>query len=190
MSNREGIRVVRVREERPRVGRWRATGAFVILGRNSGVFILLFLLVLSSGAIFAQKPTEEIDDLTGEYQFLSPHDTLALLDQEGKLNGYVDVLQGEDESDDVLSYQITVGSRKGQRVEFKTSTIHRKYYRFAGTVERGSGREEGDPDYLRLVGELQIITVLGDTGEESAQGLQVVFKSLGQAAQEEGEEQD
>jgi len=162
------------------------TQGFRLLRRISLVFVA-FLVVVRVATFIAKGADEEIDDITGKYEFLGPHDTLAVLEDAGKLKGYLDVLQGEDESDEVLSYQITLGWRKNGHIEIKTATIHQKYYRFKGTVERGKGREEGDPDYLRLVGEVEIVTIQGDSGEESTQKTQVVLKSLGQSLEEEEE---
>jgi hypothetical protein len=95
------------------------------------------------------------------------------------------VLQGEDESDAILSYSISLGWRKKNQVEFKTRKIHQKYYRFSGAVQRGSGHTERDPDFLRLVGDLEIITVNPESGEEAAQRMHVVFKSMGPEAEDE-----
>ena len=67
----------------------------------------------------------------------------------------------------MLSYDIISGSRKKDHVEFRTNTIHRKYYRFTGKAERGSGRGADDPDYLRLIGDVETVTVKGDNGQES-----------------------
>ena len=147
--------------------------------------LVLPLIFLSSGTLRAQQESEEIQDISGNYTFLTAEDNLGLLEEEGKLKGDVDVLQGEDESDAVLSYSISLGWRKKNQVEFKTSKIHQKYYRFSGVVQRGSGREERDPDYLRLVGDLETITVNPESGEEVAQRKHVMFKSKGQ---QEGEE--
>ncbi len=147
------------------------------------VFIsLLFYIAGPPRAIAAE---EDIQDITGKYHFLTADDTLALLEEEGVLKGYIDVYQGEDESDAVLSYTILQGSRKKDHVEFHTNEIHRKYYRFTGKVERGSGREDADPDYLRLVGDLEIVTVKGDKGEESVERKRVIFKSFGKSEDEE-----
>lgn len=153
------------------------------------LFALLILprLLVFSPRLPAQEAGEEIPDISGNYAFLTATDTLALLEEEGKLKGYIDVLQGEDESDAVLSYSISLGSRKKNQVEFKTKKIHQKYYRFSGVVQRGAGREERDADHLRLVGELETITVNPETGEEIPQRTHVVFKSKGRA-EEEGEE--
>jgi hypothetical protein len=144
------------------------------------------MITVPAATLVARGPNEEIDDITGRYEFLGPHDTLAVLEEAGKLKGYIDVFQSEEESDDVLSYGITLGWRKGDRVEIKTATIHRKYYRFTGTVERGKGSKEDDPDYLRLVGEVETVTTKGDSGQADTQKVQVVLKSLGRS--EEGEE--
>jgi hypothetical protein len=137
------------------------------------------------GGRAAAQGTENIDDITGKYHFLSPDDTLGLLEEEGKLKGYIEILQGEEESDAVLSYDIILGSRKKDHVEFKTNTIHRRYYRFSGKVERGSGRQANDPDYLRLVGDLETVTVKGDSGQESVQRTHLILKSLGKSERNE-----
>jgi hypothetical protein len=147
--------------------------------------LVLPLIFLSSGTLRAQQEGEEIQDISGNYTFLTAEDNLGLLEEEGKLKGDVDVLQEEDESDAVLSYSISLGWRKKNQVEFKTRKIHQKYYRFSGVVQRGSGREERDPDYLRLVGDLETITVNPESGEEVAQRKHVMFKSKGQQEEEE-----
>jgi hypothetical protein len=134
--------------------------------------------------LMAQKGNEEIRDVSGEYRFLTADDTLGLLEEEGKIKGYIEVYQGEEESDTILSYPITIGTRQKNRVEFKTAKIHQKYYRFSGTVERGKGHEEANPDYLRLVGDLEIVTVKADNGQESTDRRRVIFQSKGRAEKE------
>ena len=70
--------------------------------------------------------------MTAKYHFISADDTLAILDEEGRLKGYIEVAQPEEESDDILSYDILEGSRKKNHVEFRTNRIHGKLYRFSG----------------------------------------------------------
>ena len=142
-------------------------------------------VLLATGGPLRARPQQEIDDITGKYHFLNADDVLALLEEEGKLNGYIDVFQGEDESDTILSYPISIGTRKKDRVEFKTRRIHQKYYRFSGTVRRGSGHEAVDPDYLELVGDLETVIVKGESAEESAQRTHVVLKSMGRVTEKE-----
>ncbi len=135
----------------------------------------------AAGGIKAQTSSGTVGDLTGNYQFLGPNDNLALLQEEGMVKGYIDVMQGESESDVVLSYPITIGSRQGDHVEFRTRRIHEKYYRFSGTVERGKAQKKGQPDYLELAGELQLITHNSVTGKDTVDRRQVVFKSKGES---------
>ena len=122
-----------------------------------------------------------MDDMTAKYHFLSPEDTLAILDEEGRLKGYIEVTQPEEESDDFLSFDIQQGSRQKNHVAFRTNRIHGKFYRFSGTVEHGKGHEEKDSDYLHLVGDLDVVSVNADTGKETVQTLRVIFKSLGES---------
>ncbi len=156
------------------------------ISRFGSLWIVLIGLVLYiAGTPTAKGAEDEVQDITGKYHFLTADDTLALLEEEGVLKGYIDVYQGEDESDAILSYNILQGAHKKDRVEFRTNEIHRKYYRFSGKVERGSGHEDTDADYLRLVGDLEIVTVRGDKGEESVERKRVIFKSLGKSEDEE-----
>jgi hypothetical protein len=141
-------------------------------------------LVVAPGHASSQA-AQDIDDITGKYHFLSPDDTLGILEEEGKLKGYIEIVQGEEESDAVLTYDIASGSRKKDHVEFKTNTIHRRYYRFSGKVERGSGRGPHDPDYLRLIGDLETVIVKGDSGQESVEKKHLILKSLGKSESNE-----
>jgi hypothetical protein len=141
--------------------------------------------LLAGGVLKAQDQTQTVDDMTAKYHFLSADDTLAILDEEGRLKGYIEVTQPEEESDDVLSYDIVEGSRDKTHVKFRTNRIHGKFYRFSGTVERGKGHEEKDADYLRLIGDLDIVTVDADTGKEAAQTVRVTLKSLGKSERPE-----
>jgi hypothetical protein len=150
--------------------------------------ILLLVAQLSfflPTSLTAGGENEQVRDASGEYRFLTADDTLGLLEEEGKIKGYVDVYPSEEESDTVLSYTITIGSRQNNHIEFKTAKIHQKYYRFSGTVERGKGHQEADPDYLRLVGDLEIITVKADTGQEATERRHVIFSSKGKAEKEQ-----
>lgn len=153
---------------------------------NKALSVSIAFFTLSSWEqLKAQQGNEDIPDISGKYHFLSADDNLGLLEEEGKLKGYIDVFQGEDESDTILSYPITIGSRKKNHVEFKTGKIHQKYYRFTGVVERGSGHEETDPDYLRLIGDLEIVTAKAENREALVQRMHVIFKSLGKGEREE-----
>jgi hypothetical protein len=146
---------------------------------------VLAVVSLTNGAFKAQEEVQTVDDMTAKYHFLSADDTLAILDEEGRLKGYIEVAQPEEESDDILSYDIVEGSRDKNHVKFRTNKIHGKFYRFDGTVERGKGHEPKDPDYFRLTGDLDIVTVNADTGKQSVQTVRVNLKSFGKSERPE-----
>jgi hypothetical protein len=143
------------------------------------------LLALMPGSILAAQQSQPAAPvMTGRYHFLGPEDELAILQEETMVKGFIDVFQGENESDAILSYQIAAGSRNGNRVEFTTRAIHEKYYRFTGTVDRGKGKKPGDPDYLELVGVLETCTNNSVTGKINIDRQNAVFKSMGKGEQE------
>ena len=146
---------------------------------------VLALVWLSTRALKAQEQVQTIEDMTAKYHFLSADDTLAILDEEGRLKGYIEVTQPEEESDDILSYDIVEGSRDRTHIKFRTNKIHGKFYRFSGTVERGKGHEEKDADYFRLTGDLDIVTVNAETGKQTVQTLRVTLKSFGKSERPE-----
>ena len=141
--------------------------------------VVLAAVIFSARSLRAQGEQSSVDDITAKYHFLSMDDTLAILDEEGRLKGYIEVTQPPDESDDILTYDITEGSRKKNHVEFRTNRIHGKYYRFSGSVERGKGHDEKDADYLQLAGSVDIVTVNAETGKESVQVMRLTLKSIG-----------
>ncbi len=154
-------------------------------GREAARILMVALILGVCRGAAAQQKEREIDEINAQFHFLSAGDTLLIHEEDGKLNGQINIVQGENESDAVLSYLITIGSRVKNHVEFKTSKVHERYFRFRGSVERGSACEERDPDYLRLAGDLDIITVNGDTGNEITDRRRVVLKSLGANEKEE-----
>lgn len=153
---------------------------------NPAVWLAVLAVVLLAGSTLnAQEEAQTIDDMTARYHFLSAEDTLAILDEEGRLKGYIEVSQPEEESDDILSYDIVEGSRDKTHVKFRTNKIHGKFYRFSGEVERGKGHQAKDPDYFRLIGDLDIVTVNADTGKEAVQTVRVTLKSFGKSERPE-----
>ena len=155
------------------------------LAKPLGWLAVFSVILLASSVLKAQDETQPVDDMTANYHFLSTDDTLAILDEEGRLKGYIEVAQPEEESDDILSYDILEGSHKKNQVEFRTNKIHGKFYRFSGTVERGKGHEEKDPDYLHLIGDLEIVTVNADTGKQAVRTVRVFLKSFGKSERPE-----
>lgn len=159
------------------------------LGRGFIGAAVIVIVLVAGGIAQAQDEGQAMDDITGKYHFLSADDTLAILDEEGRLKGYIEVAQPDSESQDVLNYDILEGSCKKNHVQFHTNRIHGTYYRFAGTVGRGKGHEEKDPDYLHLEGDLDIVTVTvtvdsqtaKETEKENVRTVRVFLKSFGKS---------
>ncbi len=149
--------------------------------RGCMVAAMIPSILLLAGATLllrAQQPAA-IPNITGRYHFLGPEDTVSLLQEENMLKGYIDVFQGETESDAILSYPLTIGTRTGNQISFRTGKIHEKYYRFNGTVERGTGKKPGDPAYLQLAGQIETVASNSVTGTTKVGKQAVVLKSLG-----------
>jgi hypothetical protein len=142
-------------------------------------FVALLLAAVPCGARAPGQAVQNVPDMSGEYEFTQAEDTLGILEEEGKLKGYIDVAQGADESDEVLTYQIVLGIRSSNHVEFKTNKIHEKYYHFTGAVERGGGHTERDPDFLRLAGDLETVKLDSETGQEHVERRRETFRWKG-----------
>lgn len=151
---------------------------------KAALVVAVVVVAAAWGTLKAQTTSSQIQDITGNYDFLKPYNTLAILQEDTMLKGYIDVYQGKSASSAILSYPITSGERKGNHVEFRTRTIHAMYYRFSGTVQRGKGKMKGEPDYLELVGELQTVETNSVTNKTKVIKRQVVFKSQGRVARE------
>lgn len=164
-KNRKG----RLRDGKPAPGFWL----------TATLLITVIAIFAAWGSLKAQSASSTVGDITGDYEFLHPYNTLAILQEDQMVKGYIDVLQGESESDAILSYPITIGERKGDHLDFRTRTIHAMYYRFSGTIQHGKGKKKGDPDYIELVGELQTIQHNSVTHQDKVDRQQVVFKSKG-----------
>ncbi|HET9179039.1 MAG TPA: hypothetical protein VFQ24_11840 [Terriglobia bacterium] len=141
------------------------------------------MALAASCSLKAQTAASQVSDITGDYEFLQPYNTLAILQEDQMLKGYIDVLQGQSESDAILSYPITIGERNGDHVEFRTRKIHEMYYRFSGIAQRGKGSKKDGPDYLELVGELQTIKTNSVTNQETVERQQEVFKYKGKTSE-------
>ena len=142
---------------------------------------LLCAIVFSPSSLKAEDEGPTLDDITAKYHFLSADDTLAILDEEGRLKGYIEVIPQEEDSDTLLNYDIVEGTRKKNHVEFRTNRIHGKIFRFSGTAARGRGHQEKDSDYLQLTGDLQIVTLNAETGKEAIRVVRVTLKSIGKS---------
>ena len=158
------------------------------------ILTLLAAVLILGGFSVSLSAREKIDielqDITGRYAFLGEEDLLAIIDEDGMLNGYIEVIQeDEEESSDFFSYTLAHGAREGTRVEFKTIKIHGLYYRFTGRVEKGKPRNPNHAGFLRLVGTVEIVRRDPATGKEMSELRDVVLKSMGNEKDDDEEEE-
>jgi hypothetical protein len=164
---------------------WRQNGEPGLNLWLKAVWVVVAVAALAAaGSLKAQSAATQVSDITGDYEFLQPYNTLAILQEDQMVKGYIDVLQGQSESDAIISYPITIGECKGDHLDFRTRIIHAMYYRFSGTVRPGKGKKKGDPDFIELVGELQTIHHNSVTHQDKVDRQQVVFKSKGNSERE------
>ena len=140
--------------------------------------VLIGLVMILDVIVVHGQQKREIEDITGRYSFLEPDDLLGILDEDGELRGFIEVLQGKDESDDIFSYTITRGVREGNQINFKTDTIHGITYRFSGKVQIGKARNPTQRGFMLLVGTIQIEKNVSLAGKGKTEERRVVLESL------------
>ncbi len=146
--------------------------------KKLSMFLLAGLVMVSVATFGHGQRNRELEDITGRYSFLKPDDLLGILDEDGELRGFIEVLQEDEESAELFSYTISRGSREGDQVRFKTDTIHGITYRFSGKVQVSRERKPNQRGYMLLVGILRVETRVPATGEEKTEEKKVVLESL------------
>ena len=140
--------------------------------------VFIGLVMILDGIVAHGQQKREIEDITGRYSFLKTDDLLGILDEDGELRGFIEVLQEDDESDDIFSYTITRGIREGNHINFKTDTIHGITYRFSGKVQINKSRDPTQRGFMLLVGTIRIDKNLSLAGKGKTEERRVVLESL------------
>ena len=140
--------------------------------------VLIGLVMIFDAIVVHGQQKREIEDITGRYSFLKPDDLLGILDEDGELRGFIEILQEDDESDDIFSYTITRGVRKDNQINFKTDTIHGITYRFSGKVQISKKRNPTQRGFMLLVGTIQIEKNKFLDGKGITEERKVVLESL------------
>ncbi len=140
--------------------------------------VLIGLVMIMDVIVVHGQQEREIEDITGRYSFLNPDDLLGILDEDGELRGFIEVLQEDDESDDVFSYTITRGVHKDNQINFKTDTIHGITYRFSGKVQISRERNSTQRGFILLVGTIRIEKNESLIGKGKTEERRVVLESL------------
>ena len=139
----------------------------------------------------SKTPPQPVEDYSGMYSFLQDGEFVQVtVEDQGRVTGFVS-RYGDLESDRgaFLDQFFKQGKLDGKKLSFTTETVHGVWYEFKGTVERGSGKNQGDEAYYLLKGTL--IQYNTDAGKKTSSKLrEVAFKSFPQDAAPAHEKQD
>src|ERR1035441_9286825 len=122
------------------------------------------------------KPASPADDPSGMYSFLREGEFVQLTLDDGKLSGFISRFGDADSDKGQFIDQTTLA---GDRLSFKTKTVHAVWYEFTGVINITPGKQPGQEDYRVLKGTLtQHATDAGN--HDKATRRQVEFKSFPQ----------
>ncbi len=131
--------------------------------RRSLLCVLTVTLLLSCFGL-AQQNSQDDDksaaakspDYSGMYNFLRDGEFVQVtVEDAGKVTGFVSRF-GDLDSDrgEFLDQFFKTGKLDGNKLTFTTETVHGVWFEFAGTIDRGSGKNPGDEAYYVLNGKL------------------------------------
>lgn len=129
--------------------------------RRSLIYIVGIMLV--SCLIAAQDESSDTSktkptgpDYSGMYSFLRDGEFVQVsIEDQGRVTGFVSRF-GDLESDkgQFLDQFFKSGKLDGNKLAFTTETVHGVWFQFAGTIDRGPGKNPGDEAYYVLNGKL------------------------------------
>ena|SRR5437868_14821420 len=149
--------------------------------------ICIFGLMLVSCLIAAQEESPDINktkptgpDYSGMYSFLRDGEFVQVtVEDQGRVTGFVSRF-GDLESDkgQFLDQFFKSGKLDGNKLAFTTETVHGVWFEFAGTIDRGPGKNPGDEAYYVLNGKLTESNT--DSKKVSSKSREVAFKQFPQ----------
>jgi len=128
--------------------------------RSVALHLGLFFLAIS--VTFAQQspPTDnksaKAPDYSGMYTFLRDGEFVQVsVEDQGHVTGFVS-RYGDLESDrgEFLDQFFKTGKLEANKLSFTTETVHGVWFEFAGTIDRGAGKNPGEEAYYVLNGKL------------------------------------
>lgn len=97
------------------------------------------------------------NDSSGMFTFLKEGEFVQITVEDGKLTGFISRF-GETESDkgEFIDQFFDKASIEGDRVQFKTKTVHALWYEFDGRLSVVPGKKVGDEGYRVIRGKLTV----------------------------------
>src|SRR5947199_2139960 len=146
----------------------------------AGVVSLSAILLTSQTTPPSQTPPKPAEDYSGMYSFLRDGEFVQVtVEDQGRVTGFVSRF-GDLESDkgQVLDQFFKSGKLDGNKLAFTTETVHGVWFQFAGTIDRGPGKNPGDEAYYVLNGKLTESNT--DSKKVSSKSREVAFKQFPQ----------
>jgi hypothetical protein len=148
--------------------------------------LLAAILVCSLNAVpFAQQTPSSADkspqDCSGMYSFLRDGEFVQItVEDGGHVTGFVSRFGDlASDKDAFLDHFFKDGRLDGNKLTFTTETVHGVWFEFAGTVNRGPGKQPGDEAYYVINGTLIEHTNEADK-KVSSRSREVALKSFPQ----------
>ena len=149
-------------------------------GSISTSLFLLAAIAVMGAPMQAQNtaPAATPSDLSGMFTFLREGEFVQLTVEDGQLSGFISRF-GDTESDkgEFIDQFFDQTSLQGDRLSFKTKTVHAVWYEFDGTVTTAAGKKKGEEGYRVLSGKLTLHKS-DATGKDQASERTVEFKSF------------
>lgn len=149
-------------------------------GSNRLFSAFVFAIVMGSVAVvFAQASAPAVSsDLSGMFTFLREGEFVQLTVEDGQLSGFVSRF-GDSDSDkgEFIDQFFDKASIQGERLTFKTKTVHAVWYEFDGTLSTVPGKQKGDEGYRVLRGKLTMHTADAKEADRASERT-VEFKSF------------
>lgn len=163
--------------------------------RKRGILLCALVLVLSLPwlQVDAQQPApapeakpsaqDQSKQYSGMYTFLKDGEFVQLtVEDEGRVTGFISRYgDGESDKGAFLDQFFKTGKLDGNKLTFTTEMVHGVTWDFAGTVDRGEGKNPGDEAYFVIKGTLTEKT--SDVNKKvTSQSRNVLFKMFPQEA--------
>ena len=149
-------------------------------GSISTSLFLLAAIAVMGAPMQAQNtaPVATPSDLSGMFTFLREGEFVQLTVEDGQLSGFISRF-GDTESDkgEFIDQFFDKTSLQGDRLSFKTKTVHAVWYEFDGIVTTAAGKKKGEEGYRVLRGKLTLHKS-DATGKDQASERTVEFKSF------------
>jgi hypothetical protein len=126
------------------------------------------------------KPAAPADDPSGMYSFLRDGEFVQLTLEDGKVSGFISRFGDTDsDKDQFIDQFFDQASLAGDRLSFKTKTVHGVWYEFTGMIIITPGKRAGQEDYRVIKGTL-VHHATDANNHDKASQRQVELKSFPQ----------